>query len=329
MEGKILLEVKDLTVKFFTDDGVVTAVDRVSFDIKMGETLGMVGESGCGKSVTSLAIMRLLPSPPAKITSGKILFEGEDLLAKSEAEMRRIRGNRISMIFQEPMTSLNPVFTVGRQISEAIMLHQRLSGKEAVERAVEMLRLVGIPNPEKRYHEYPHQMSGGMHQRVMIAMALSCSPKLLVADEPTTALDVTIQAQILDLINRLKDQIGMSVLLITHDLGVVAETAERVVVMYAGQVVEEAACEDLFESPLHPYTAGLLKSIPSLGGEKGRLHVIEGTVPNPLNMPPGCRFNPRCPEAADVCRKKSPALLEMGNGRRVRCFLRGSHPEEV
>ncbi|TYP56127.1 ABC transporter ATP-binding protein [Thermosediminibacter litoriperuensis] len=329
MEEKSLLEVKDLTVKFFTDDGVVTAVDRVSFDIKRGETLGMVGESGCGKSVTSLAIMRLLPSPPARITSGKILFEGEDLLQKSEAEMRRIRGNRISMIFQEPMTSLNPVFTVGRQISEAIMLHQKLSGKEAVERAVEMLRLVGIPNPEKRYHEYPHQMSGGMRQRVMIAMALSCNPKLLIADEPTTALDVTIQAQILDLMNRLKDRVGMSVLLITHDLGVVAETARRVVVMYAGQVVEEASCEDLFENPLHPYTAGLLKSIPRLEGEKGRLNVIEGSVPNPLNLPPGCRFNPRCPEAADICRKKSPALLEMGNGRRVRCFSRGSPPEEV
>ncbi|MCG0276216.1 MAG: ABC transporter ATP-binding protein [Thermosediminibacteraceae bacterium] len=323
------MEIKDLTVKFFTDDGVVTAVDRVSFDIKRGETLGMVGESGCGKSVTSLAIMRLLPSPPARISSGNIIFEGEDLLAKSEAEMRRIRGNRISMIFQEPMTSLNPVLTVGRQISEAITLHQKLSRKEAMERAVEMLRLVGIPNPDKRYYEYPHQMSGGMRQRVMIAMALSCNPKLLIADEPTTALDVTIQAQILDLIGRLKDQVGMSILLITHDLGVVAEMAQRIVVMYAGQVVEEAACEDLFENPLHPYTEGLLKSIPKLEGEKGRLHVIEGTVPNPLDLPPGCRFNPRCPEAAEICREKSPALLEMANGRRVRCFLRGSRPEEV
>lgn len=329
MEEKKLIEIKDLTVKFFTDDGVVTAVDRVSFDIKRGETLGMVGESGCGKSVTSLAIMRLLPSPPARITSGNIIFEGENLLAKSEAEMRRIRGNRISMIFQEPMTSLNPVLTVGRQISEAITLHQKLSRKEAMERAVEMLRLVGIPNPDKRYYEYPHQMSGGMRQRVMIAMALSCNPKLLIADEPTTALDVTIQAQILDLIGRLKDQVGMSILLITHDLGVVAEMAQRIVVMYAGQVVEEAACEDLFENPLHPYTEGLLKSIPKLEGEKGRLHVIEGTVPNPLDLPPGCRFNPRCPEAAEICREKSPALLEMANGRRVRCFLRGSRPEEV
>ncbi|MCG0275146.1 MAG: ABC transporter ATP-binding protein [Thermosediminibacteraceae bacterium] len=318
-----------MTVKFFTDSGIVTAVDRVSFDIEKMETLGMVGESGCGKSVTALSIIRLLSFPPAKITSGRILFEGEDLLTKSEAEMRKIRGNLISMVFQEPMTSLNPVLTVGSQISEAIMLHQKMSKKDAMERAVEMLKLVGIPNPEKRYYEYPHQLSGGMRQRVMIAMALSCNPKLLIADEPTTALDVTIQAQIIDLIERLKEKVGMSVLMITHDLGVIAEMARRVVVMYAGQVVEESPCEDLFENPLHPYTAGLLRSIPRLEGKKRRLHVIEGSVPNPLKLPPGCRFHPRCPKAQKICQEKMPALLEVGGGRKVRCFLRGSFPEEV
>jgi oligopeptide/dipeptide ABC transporter ATP-binding protein len=329
VEKRKLLEIKDLTVKFFTEDGTVNAVERVSFDIEKEETLGVVGESGCGKSVTALSVMRLLPSPPAKITSGKILFEGEDLLSKSEAEMRRIRGNLISMVFQEPMTSLNPVFTIGHQISEAIVLHQKLSKKEARERAIEMLRLVGIPNPEKRYWEYPHQLSGGMRQRVMIAMALSCSPKLLIADEPTTALDVTIQAQILDLIERLKEKVGMSVLMITHDLGVIAEMAKRVVVMYAGQVVEESPCEDIFENPLHPYTAGLLKSIPKLEGKKSRLHVIEGNVPNPLNFPSGCRFHPRCFEAKKICGEKMPSLVEVEGNRKVRCFMRGSFPEEV
>ncbi|KXG77543.1 Oligopeptide transport ATP-binding protein OppD [Fervidicola ferrireducens] len=329
MGKRKLLEIKDLTVKFFTEDGTVNAVERVSFDIEKEETLGVVGESGCGKSVTALSVMRLLPSPPAKITSGKILFEGEDLLSKSEAEMRRIRGNLISMVFQEPMTSLNPVFTIGHQISEAIVLHQKLSKKEARERAIEMLRLVGIPNPEKRYWEYPHQLSGGMRQRVMIAMALSCSPKLLIADEPTTALDVTIQAQILDLIERLKEKVGMSVLMITHDLGVIAEMAKRVVVMYAGQVVEESPCEDIFENPLHPYTAGLLKSIPKLEGKKSRLHVIEGNVPNPLNFPSGCRFHPRCFEAKKICGEKMPSLVEVEGNRKVRCFMRGSFPEEV
>lgn len=329
MEKRKLLEIKDLTVKFFTEDGTVNAVERVSFDIEKEETLGVVGESGCGKSVTVLSVMRLLPSPPAKITSGKILFEGEDLLSKSEAEMRRIRGNLISMVFQEPMTSLNPVFTIGHQISEAIILHQKLSKKEARERAIEMLRLVGIPNPEKRYWEYPHQLSGGMRQRVMIAMALSCSPKLLIADEPTTALDVTIQAQILDLIERLKEKVGMSVLMITHDLGVIAEMAKRVVVMYAGQVVEESPCEDIFENPLHPYTVGLLKSIPRLEGKKSRLHVIEGNVPNPLNFPSGCRFHPRCFEAKKICGEKMPSLVEVEGNRKVRCFMRGSFPEEV
>ncbi|MDN5332400.1 MAG: peptide/nickel transport system ATP-binding protein [Tepidanaerobacteraceae bacterium] len=329
MEKGKLLEIKDLTVKFFTEDGTVNAVERASFDIEKEETLGVVGESGCGKSVTALSVMRLLPSPPAKITSGRILFEGEDLLSKSEAEMRRIRGNLISMVFQEPMTSLNPVFTIGHQISEAIVLHQKLSKKEARERAIEMLKMVGIPNPEKRYWEYPHQLSGGMRQRVMIAMALSCSPKLLIADEPTTALDVTIQAQILDLIERLKEKVGMSVLMITHDLGVIAEMAKRVVVMYAGQVVEESPCEDIFENPLHPYTAGLLKSIPKLEEKKSRLHVIEGNVPNPLNFPSGCRFHPRCFEAKKICGEKMPSLVEVEGNRKVRCFMRGSFPEEV
>lgn len=321
MENKRLLEIENLTVNFSTEEGIITAVDNVSFFINRGETLCLVGESGCGKSVTSLSIMRLLPSPPAKISSGKIIFENEDLLKKSEVEMRKIRGNKISMIFQEPMTSLNPVFTIGKQISEAIIIHQHVSEEIAREKTIEMLKLVGISNPEKRYYEYPHQMSGGMRQRVMIAMALSCNPKLLIADEPTTALDVTIQAQILELISQLKEKIGMSVLLITHDLGVVAEMAERVIVMYAGQIVEEAKVEDLFENPLHPYTKGLLKSIPRLDSKKGKLHVIEGTVPNPLNFPAGCRFNPRCPEAKNICRQKSPNLVSIGEGRKVRCFL--------
>jgi len=279
--------------------------------------------------VTSLSIMRLIPSPPGKITSGKILFEGEDLLQKTEAEMRQIRGNKISMIFQEPMTSLNPVFTVGRQTSEAIMLHQGLTKDQAEERSIEMLRLVGIPLPERRYHEYPHQLSGGMRQRVMIAMALSCNPKLIIADEPTTALDVTIQVQILDLMRRLKEEIGMSVLLITHDLGVIAEMAQRVVVMYAGQIVEEAPCVDLFDSPAHPYTSALLRSIPRLDTGKVRLHAIEGNVPNLLELPSGCRFHPRCIEARDICSKQQPAMISVGNRHKVRCFRRGSPPEEV
>lgn len=325
----VLLDVKNLTTSFFTDDGVATAVDDVSFHINRGETLAMVGESGCGKSVTSLSILRLIPSPPGKIVSGQIIFNGEDILAKSTEEMRTIRGNSISMIFQEPMTSLNPVFTCGEQIAEAVELHQKVSHKEAMERAIEMLRLVGIPNPERRVHEYPHQLSGGMRQRVMIAMALSCNPKLLIADEPTTALDVTIQAQILDLMRRLKKEFGMSILLITHDLGVVAEMAERVVVMYAGVIVEEAAVTDLFESPLHPYTHGLLESIPRLDAERKRLHVIEGTVPNLLKLPPGCRFAPRCPHAHERCRVAQPPLVPVGPNRSVACWLHAEDNREV
>ncbi len=316
-----LVEIRNLRTHFFTEDGVVPAVDGVNMYIKRGETLGVVGESGCGKSVTSLSIMRLIPWPPGKIVEGEILFEGEDLVKKSEAEMRKIRGNDISMIFQEPMTSLNPVYTIGDQIAEAIMLHQGLNRKEAIDKAVEMLRLVGIPLPERRVREYPHQLSGGMRQRVMIAMALSCNPKLLIADEPTTALDVTIQAQILELMKKLKKELGMAIMLITHDLGVVAEMCERVVVMYGGKVVEEADVVSLFKQPLHPYTEGLLKSIPRMDEEVEKLHVIEGVVPNPLHLPPGCRFHPRCPYAIDKCKQEMPELEQVAPGRYVACFL--------
>jgi len=317
-----LLQVEDLKTYFFTEDGTVPAVDGVDFHVFRGETLGMVGESGCGKSVSSLSVMRLIPWPPGRIVEGRILFEGEDLLAKSESEMRKIRGNDISMIFQEPMTSLNPVYTVGDQISEAITLHQGLAPREAMTKAVDMLRLVGISSPEQRIREYPHQMSGGMRQRVMIAMALSCNPKLLIADEPSTALDVTIQAQILELMKQLKEELGMAILLITHDLGVIAEMAQRVVVMYAGKVVEEADVVSLFRKPLHPYTEGLLNSIPRIDATKSRLHVISGVVPNPLNMPEGCRFHPRCPYAEAQCRREAPELVQVEGDRLVSCWLR-------
>ncbi|MFZ5825077.1 MAG: ABC transporter ATP-binding protein [Bacillota bacterium] len=316
-----LVEIRNLKTHYFTEDGVVRAVDGVNLYIKRGETLGVVGESGCGKSVTSLSIMRLIPNPPGKIVDGEILFEGEDLIKKSEAEMRKIRGNDISMIFQEPMTSLNPVYTIGDQISEAIQLHQGLSYKEATDKAVEMLRLVGIPLPERRVKEYPHQLSGGMRQRVMIAMALSCNPKLLIADEPTTALDVTIQAQILELMKKLKKELGMAIMLITHDLGVVAEMAERVVVMYAGKVVEEADAVNVFKHPLHPYTEGLLRSIPRMDEDVEKLHVIEGVVPNPLHLPPGCRFEPRCPYSIDKCKTEQPPLEQVAPGRWVACYV--------
>jgi oligopeptide/dipeptide ABC transporter ATP-binding protein len=316
-----LVEIRDLRTHFYTEDGVVPAVDGVNFYIKRGETLGVVGESGCGKSVTALSIMRLIPNPPGKIVEGEILFEAQDLLKKSEGEMRKIRGNDISMIFQEPMTSLNPVYTIGDQIAEAIQLHQGLNHREAMDKAVEMLRLVGIPLPERRVKEYPHQLSGGMRQRVMIAMALSCNPKLLVADEPTTALDVTIQAQILELMKKLKKELGMAIMLITHDLGVVAEMCERVIVMYGGKVVEEADVVSLFKNPLHPYTEGLLLSIPRMDEDVEKLHVIEGVVPNPLHLPEGCRFHPRCPYAVEKCRESQPALEQVAPGRYVACFL--------
>ncbi|MFZ5816032.1 MAG: ABC transporter ATP-binding protein [Bacillota bacterium] len=316
-----LVEIRNLKTHYYTEDGVVRAVDGVNLYIKRGETLGVVGESGCGKSVTSLSIMRLIPNPPGKIVDGEILFEGEDLVKKSEAEMRKIRGNDISMIFQEPMTSLNPVYTIGDQIAEAIQLHQGLSYKEAIDKAIEMLRLVGIPLPERRVKEYPHQLSGGMRQRVMIAMALSCNPKLLIADEPTTALDVTIQAQILELMKKLKKELGMAIMLITHDLGVVAEMCERVVVMYAGKVVEEADAVNVFKHPLHPYTEGLLKSIPRMDEDVEKLHVIEGVVPNPLHLPPGCRFEPRCPIAIEKCKTEQPPLEQVTPGRWVACYM--------
>ncbi|HYG57859.1 MAG TPA: ABC transporter ATP-binding protein [Symbiobacteriaceae bacterium] len=316
-----LVDIRNLKTYFYTEDGVVPAVDGVDLYVRRGETLGVVGESGCGKSVTSLSVMRLIPNPPGKIVEGQILFEGEDLVKKSEPEMRKIRGNDISMIFQEPMTSLNPVYTIGDQIAEAIVLHQGLSYKDAIEKAIEMLRLVGIPLPERRVKEYPHQLSGGMRQRVMIAMALSCNPKLLIADEPTTALDVTIQAQILELMKKLKKELGMAIMLITHDLGVVAEMCERVVVMYGGKVVEEGDAVSIFKSPLHPYTEGLLKSIPRMDEDVDKLHVIEGVVPNPLHLPPGCRFHPRCPAAIDKCKDTQPALEQVAPGRFVACFL--------
>jgi len=317
-----LLEVNDLRTYFDTDEGTVKAVDGVSFHIDKGETLAVVGESGSGKSVTSLSTMRLIPTPPGRIAGGEILFEGQDLVKKSEREMRRIRGNEISMIFQEPMTSLNPVYTVGDQIAEAIVLHQGKTKKQAMKLATDMLDLVGIPEPAKRVKNYPHQMSGGMRQRVMIAMALSCSPKLLIADEPTTALDVTIQAQILDLIKQLQREIGMSVLFITHDLGVVAEVADRVVVMYAGRAVEEGDVKQIFANPRMPYTVGLMNSIPRVDRaavHQERLEAIPGNVPNPLYLPEGCAFHPRCKFAQDKCKAAVPPLEDTGGGHMVRC----------
>ena len=311
---------RNLHTIFDTEDGVVPAVDGVDLYIDKGETLGVVGESGCGKSVTSLSIMRLV-GRPGRIAEGEILFDGADLLKKPEPEMRKIRGNQISMIFQEPMTSLNPVYTVGDQIAEAIVLHQHKTRSQAFQQAVEMLRTVGIPAAERRAHDYPHQMSGGMRQRVMIAMALSCNPKLLIADEPTTALDVTIQAQILEIMRELQKNFGSSIMIITHDLGVIAETASRVDVMYAGKIVEEADVKTLFAVPHHPYTEGLLRSIPRLDTPKGRLHVIEGVVPNPLALPAGCRFAPRCPYVRDICREKEPPLMEVGPGVKAACWV--------
>lgn len=318
-----LLEVRDLVTAFRTDEGVLRAVDGVSFSVPKGGTVGLVGESGCGKSVTSLSILRLLATPPASFERGEILFQGRDLLRLSEKEMCGVRGNRISMVFQEPMTSLNPVYTIGQQIAEAVRLHQKLDRKKAAEKAVEMLRLVGIPAPEERANAYPHQLSGGMRQRVMIAMALSCEPELLIADEPTTALDVTIQAQILDLLDGLRKRLGMSVLLITHDLGVVAEFAESVVVMYAGKVVERSPTVPLFRAPLHPYTKGLLESVPSFGdnSHKHRLPTIPGMVPDLAKLGPGCRFRERCTLAVARCSEVEPDLRDMGAGRSVACHI--------
>ncbi|MBO8138184.1 MAG: ABC transporter ATP-binding protein [Desulfotomaculum sp.] len=317
----VLLKVDNLKTHFFLDEGVVPAVDGVSFHLNRGETLAVVGESGSGKSITSLSIMRLIPSPPGRIVGGSIYFNGQDLLKLPEKEMRRIRGNKISMIFQEPMTSLNPVYRVGDQIAEALINHQGVNKKEAMEKAVEMLRLTGIPSPEKRAYEFPHQMSGGMRQRVMIAMALSCRPELLIADEPTTALDVTIQAQILELMQELQEKFGTAIIMITHDLAVVAEMADRAAVMYCGKVVEEATVEELFEKPLHPYTRGLLASIPRVEEEVDKLYMIEGTVPNLMHLPAGCAFAPRCPEAESRCHRARPELVEVSPGRKVSCWL--------
>ena len=322
MSSDTLLDVKDLKTHFFTERGKVTAIDGVSFQINKGEIVGVVGESGCGKSVTSQSVLRLFDEKHLVKYEGEILFEGEtDLLKLSKKKMQMIRGNDISMIFQDPLSSLNPVLTIGFQIAEAIMLHQDVTKKEAYERAVEMLKLTGIPSPEKRVNDYPHNLSGGMRQRVMIAMTLACQPKLLIADEPTTALDVTIQAQILDLISELNQKLEMGVMFITHDLGVVAELCHRVVVMYLGQIVEEASVESLFESPLHPYTKGSIKSIPQMEGDRSqKLHVIEGTVPSLDSIPIGCRFAPRCPFADSVCLEKAPDLTETSSNQKVRCW---------
>ena len=320
-----ILQAKDLSVDFETFEGTVTALNRVDFDLYPGETLGIVGESGCGKSVTALSILQLIATPPGRITSGKILLHGKDLLKLSARKMRQIRGNQISMIFQEPMTSLSPVFTVGEQIAEVYRLHQKLSREKAHAQSVDMLARVNISDPLKASQYYPHQMSGGMRQRVMIAMALACRPDILIADEPTTALDVTIQAQVIDQIKKLQADLGMSVIFITHDLGVVAHTAKRVLVMYVGRVLEEASAAELFADPMHPYTIGLMGSIPRTGRkkgeEKGNLQEIKGIVPSLLDLPAGCKFSERCPRAMDICREREPELIPVGQGRSCRCWL--------
>ncbi len=324
-EQKHLLHVKDLRTYFYTFEGVAKAVDDVSFHLKKGESLGIVGESGCGKSVTAQTILKLIPMPPGKIVSGSIDFDGIDLINLSMEDMRAVRGNRIAMIFQEPMTALNPVFTIGDQVSEMFMLHKKMDKKEAWDRSIEMLKKVQIPAPEKRVHEYPHQLSGGMRQRAMIAMALSCNPEILIADEPTTALDVTIQAQILELMLQLKEEYETAIMMITHDLGVIAELAERVVVMYAGKVVEEGNTQDIFYHPTHPYTQGLLQSIPKLGNRAGggrqQLHEINGMVPSLFHLPKGCDFYPRCPKAMDTCKENLPDIKAINANHQVRCWL--------
>ena len=322
--SQTLLEISGLTTHFATDDGIVQAIDAVDLSINCSETVCLVGESGCGKTVTALSILRLIPMPPGKIAHGRILWLGRDLITLDPIEMSRIRGKEIGMVFQEPMTALNPVYTVGEQIAEAIRLHEGLGIREAFERAIEMLRLVHIPKAETRARAYPHQFSGGMRQRVMIAMALSCNPRLLIADEPTTALDVTIQAQVLDLLQEMKSRFGMAILLITHAMGIVAEMAQRVIVMYAGKVVEEASVEELFEAPLHPYTQGLIRSIPRIDRNaipKAKLNAIPGTVPSLLRPPTGCRFAPRCQFATDICRREVPPLREREGGHKVACVL--------
>ena len=324
-DAEKILSVNGLKTYFYSSAGAARAVDGVSFHLNSGEVLGVVGESGSGKSVSALSVMQLIPDPPGKIVAGRIDFDGQNLFDLSPRQMRRIRGNRIAMIFQEPMTSLNPVFTIGNQISEMFILHRQASRKEALEASIEMLNRVQIPAPRRRVHEYPHQLSGGMRQRAMIAMALACDPEILIADEPTTALDVTVQAQILDLMLKLKEDFGTAVQIITHDLGVIAEMAQRIVVMYAGRVVEEAPTLEIFQDPLHPYTIGLLKSIPVLGsrsaGESKPLSEIKGMVPSLTALPVGCKFGDRCPRVMDVCRKMEPELGDIAGSRKVRCWL--------
>jgi oligopeptide/dipeptide ABC transporter ATP-binding protein len=319
-----ILQVRDLKTHFKTRNGTVKAVDGVTVEVNKGDTLGIVGESGCGKTVLALSVMRLIPEPPGRIVSGTIMFDGIDLLSLDKEEMRKLRGREISMIFQEPMNSLNPVLKIGDQVAEAIGLHQGLSKKDSLERALEMLQLVGMPSAKERLMNYPHQMSGGMRQRVMIAMALSCNPRLMLADEPTTALDVTIQAQIIELINAMKEKVGTSVILITHDLGVIAEAAQYAAVMYAGKVVEYCSVSDLFSNPLHPYTEGLMESTPNIGeipdDKEKRLTVIPGTVPNLYSLPEGCSFQERCPSVMEICRKREPELKEKFPGHQVRCW---------
>lgn len=314
-----LLEVKNLCTQFHTEEGIVYALDDVTFDLKKGETLGIVGESGSGKSVAALSIIRLIQMPPGKIAGGTVLFNGEDLLKKSKRDMQKIRGHKIAMVFQEPMTSLNPVFTVGEQIMESILIHQKPGKNAAREKAIEMLRLVHIPEPEKRIHDYPHQMSGGMRQRVMIAIALCCNPSLLICDEPTTALDVTIQAQILELIQEIKERLNTAVILITHDLGVVAQVSERVMIMYAGKMMEYGKAKDIFTDPKHPYTAALMRSIPVIENKIDRLNVIRGMVPSLSKRPDGCLFHPRCEEAKPMCGREKPEIT-ICDGRQVRCW---------
>ncbi|WP_028857277.1 ABC transporter ATP-binding protein [Psychrilyobacter atlanticus] len=313
-----LLNIKDLTIQYKTEDGVVKAVNGINLDLKEGETLGLVGETGAGKTTTALGMMRLIPNPPGEIMSGNIEFEGRDLLSLSEDDMRGIRGNKISMIFQDPMTSLNPVLSVGEQISEVILIHQDINVETAVDKAKEMLELVGIPGA--RYNDYPHQFSGGMKQRVVIAIALACNPKLLIADEPTTALDVTIQAQVLDLMNNLKEKFKTAMLMITHDLGVVAQVCDKVAIMYGGEIIEYGKIEDIFESTKHPYTMGLFGSIPSLDSDVTRLNPIKGSMPDPTNLPSGCPFHPRCDKARDICSSRVPKHTNV-DGHRIKCLM--------
>jgi peptide/nickel transport system ATP-binding protein/oligopeptide transport system ATP-binding protein len=327
--GDVILDVRDLRTVFHTFDGIAKAVDGMSYHLRGGEPLGIVGESGCGKSVSALSVLRLIPDPPGRIVGGEIVFKDTKLLDLSDNKMRAIRGNRISMIFQEPMTSLNPVFTVGDQIGEVFHLHQGLKRQEARERSIEALRLVNIPSPEKCIDRYPHELSGGMRQRVMIAMALGCNPEILIADEPTTALDVTIQAQIIDLMVQLKEELGMAIILITHDLGIIAETVSRVIVMYAGKIMEEAPTRTVFKTPFHPYTQGLLQSMPRLGDKvrvgRVRLEEIPGVVPSLYELPAGCRFSTRCRHVMEICRREEPPLVQLEEGHFCRCWL--SHPE--